>query len=66
MKCKKNYIYFCFLKDEQDYTSRPIQPVKQNDTPSKSQQIVTITLPKDEKTDSIMNIKDAMIINEIP
>ncbi|UJR20773.1 hypothetical protein I4U23_023888 [Adineta vaga] len=60
------WLVSAFGTNEQDYTSRPIQPVKQNDTPSKSQQIVTITLPKDEKTDSIMNIKDAMIINEIP
>ncbi len=55
-----------FLLDKEDYTSRPIEQVKINDTPSKSQQLLTITLPKDRTIDSIKNINDAMIINEIP
>jgi hypothetical protein len=54
-----------FSSDEQDYTSRPIEQVKTNDTPSNSQQLLTITLPKDQTIDSIKNINGAIIINEI-
>jgi len=58
---------FCCLifKDKQDYTSGPIEHVKENDTPSKSQHLLTITLPKEQNTDAIKNINGATINNEI-
>jgi len=36
-----------------------------NETPSKSQHLLTITLPKEQTTDSIKDIQGATIINEI-
>jgi hypothetical protein len=53
------------FKDEHDYTSRPIEQIKTNETPSKGQHLLTITLPKDENINSIKDINGAVIINEI-
>jgi hypothetical protein len=37
-----------------------------NETPSKSQHLLTITLPKEQTFDSIKDINGTTIINEIP
>ncbi|CAF1114258.1 unnamed protein product [Adineta ricciae] len=60
------WLISAFGTNGEEYISRPIQTVTENNTPSNNQQMLTITLPEDEKTDAIANIKDVMIINEIP
>lgn len=52
--------------DERDYTSRPVQQVKDNETPSCNPQLLTITLPEGQSIDPIKTIPDATIVNEIP
>ena len=52
--------------DEQDYTSRPIEQVKYNDTPSGNPQLLTVTLPEGESSDAMKNIPGATVVNEVP
>ena len=52
--------------DEQDYTSRPIEQVKNNETPSGNLQLLTITLPEDQSSETIKTLPDVTVINEIP
>ncbi|CAF1154598.1 unnamed protein product [Adineta steineri] len=59
------WLISAFGTNEQDYTSRPIEQVKENDTPSKSQHLLTVTLPKEQNINLIKDIKDATVINEI-
>lgn len=51
--------------DEEDYTSRPIEQVKNNETPSGNPQLLTITLPEDQSSETIKTLPDVTVINEI-
>ncbi|CAF3400909.1 unnamed protein product [Rotaria socialis] len=59
------WLISAFGTDKQDYTARPIEQIKTNDTPSHSQQLLTITVPKEHDINFIKNINGAAIINEI-